>query len=301
MPRPPRIDFPGAVHHVMNRGARRASVFGEPAAARLFLTVLSELPGRYDVRVLAYAVMPNHYHLVLLSRAGRLSQAMKHLAGEYTQRLNRSHQWDGPLFRGRFRNRVVEDHAYLAQLYAYVHLNPVRADLAKSADAARWTSHRALIGKTPAPPWLAVDTFLDTFGSIQAYQLCVAARNAVDDDPDWDPKHLWIQAPIVMSKRTAPSNPPTDDVLRQLAAATLINVDDLRAAVRGCLGNHPRTVAAWWLREQTTLTNAEIAEALAMTPARVSQATSAVRRASRGPLAALRSQALRSSAAHRGA
>jgi REP element-mobilizing transposase RayT len=280
----------------MNRGARRASVFGEPAAARLFLTVLSELPGTYDVRVLAYAVMPNHYHLVLQSRSGRLSPAMKHLAGEFTQRLNRTHQWDGPLFRGRFKNRVVEDDAYLAQLYAYVHLNPVRAGLAKTAEAARWTSHRALVGATPAPPWLAVDTFLDTFGSIDAYQTCVAARAAAHDDPDWDPKHLWTQAPLATSERAAPT-PPTDAVLRQLAAATRTKVDDLRASVRGCLGNHPRTVAAWWLRERTTLTNAEIAETLAMTPERVSQATSAVRRAHRGPLAALRSQAIRSSAA----
>src|SRR5688572_1964032 len=109
MPRTPRIDFPGVRHHVMNRGARRAPIFVNDLTCGAFLDVLGELPERFGVVVHAYALMPNHFHLLLETPRGNLSRAMKHLEGVYSQRLNATYEWDGPLFRGRFRNEVVED------------------------------------------------------------------------------------------------------------------------------------------------------------------------------------------------
>ena len=143
----------------MNRGARKAPVFIEPEARQLFLDVLAELPTRFAVRVHAYALMPNHYHLLLESQTGKLSRAMRHLGGEFTRRLNQRRQWDGPLFRGRFHSRLVDTAPYWNHLLLYVHLNPVRAGLT-GADAG-WTSHRAYTGAEPCPAWLTTEAFLE--------------------------------------------------------------------------------------------------------------------------------------------
>ena len=84
----------------MNRGARSEPVFLDDGARALFIQVLSELPARFGVAIHGYALMPNHYHLMLESVRGDLPRAMRHLGGEFTRCLNRRHRWDGPLFRG---------------------------------------------------------------------------------------------------------------------------------------------------------------------------------------------------------
>ena len=101
-----------------------------------------------------------------------LSQAMCFLTGRYSRDLNRRFEWDGPLFRARYKNRVVEDEDYWRDLLAYIHLNPVKAGLATSPDNADWTSHQAYTGLGPGPasqpgvltvvpmakvPWLRVE------------------------------------------------------------------------------------------------------------------------------------------------
>lgn len=102
MPRKPRVDFPGAWHHVMHRGARRAPIFRTDRDVLRFLRVLDETVSQFLIEVHAYALMPNHYHLLVRSVHGNLSPAMRHLNANYTQKANRVHRWDGPLFRGRF-------------------------------------------------------------------------------------------------------------------------------------------------------------------------------------------------------
>ena len=129
MSRPPRLDYPGARHHVMNRGARREAIFLDQQTCVRFLALLGTLPGRFGVRVHGYALMPNHFHLMLESTRGNLSRAMQYLSGEFVRRANARRSWDGPIFKGRFRNRVVETDAYWRDLLCYLHLNPIRAHL----------------------------------------------------------------------------------------------------------------------------------------------------------------------------
>ena len=110
--RMPRLDFPGARHHVMNRGARREPIFLDDDDRRAMLDLLADLPERFGVRVHGYALMPNHYHRMLESVWGELSRAMRHVGGEFAQRLNRRYRWDGPVYKGRYRNRMVGTDAY---------------------------------------------------------------------------------------------------------------------------------------------------------------------------------------------
>ncbi len=273
MPRPPRLDFPGAVHHVMNRGARRAAVFAETWVCQLFLEVLAELPTRFNVRILAYAILPNHYHLLLECPDGNLSRAMQYLGSEFTQRLNRRQAWDGPIFRGRFLSRLVDGDAYFAHVYAYIHLNPVRAGLAPTADAARWTSHRAHVGLERRPSWLTAGVVERLFGSRSTYQDYLAAcqSSSPPNPTGWDPEHLWRPAD---PPPTSPARPAAFDVPRLLAdVANLcgVAVAALREPRSGRRGNPARALAAWWLGVRTTLTNGQIGEHVGCSAARVSQ------------------------------
>jgi putative transposase len=167
MPRPKREDFPGAFHHVMNRGARRQPIFKVPDDCQAFLDVLADVVARSDVEVHAYSLMPNHYHLLVRSMRGNLSEAMQQLDGSYTLRMNRRHRWDGPLFRGRFKSQILADPDYRRMALAYIHLNPVRARLVPRLSSDAWTSHRAYVNLNRAPRWLTTSHFLKDLGGVK--------------------------------------------------------------------------------------------------------------------------------------
>src|SRR2546428_2097688 len=131
MARPLRIQFPGAVHHVMNRGTARQATFLDEEDYGLFLNTLGEAFDLWGTEIFAYCLMKNHYHLCLRTPKGNLSRVMRHVDGLYTQRFNRAHDRDGPLFRGRYRAILVDADEYLATVVRYIHLNPVEARVVK--------------------------------------------------------------------------------------------------------------------------------------------------------------------------
>lgn len=117
----------------------------------------------WGIRVHAYSLMPNHYHLVLETPRGNLSRAMRHLDGIYTQRYNRAHRSDGTLFRGRYKAILIDKNSYLLQVVRYIHLNPVQARIVKEPAAHPWTSHRYYAGKGGGPAGLVVEEVLGQF------------------------------------------------------------------------------------------------------------------------------------------
>ena len=246
----PRLDFPGARHHVMNRGARHEPIFVDDDSRELFLAVLAELPERFGIHVHGYALMPNHYHLLLESVRGELPRAMRHLGGEFTRRLNRIHQWDGPLFRGRYHNRLVNTPTYWRHLLVYVHLNPVRAGLS-SLDQAEWTSHAAYLGHIPRPPWLTTAELQDDFGSPDAY---LAHYRSVFDGSskppeDFEADKLWAPhstGAVAVPDLGAPIF-QLADALAAVSAVTGVPVADIVSTPVGRNGNPANWLAAWWL------------------------------------------------------
>lgn len=164
MPRPLRIQFPGAVYHVMNRGNGRQTIFEDAADARRFMALLEEIGAPLDWRVHAYCLMTNHYHLVIHTPHANLSAGMQALAARYTQDFNRRHDRDGPLFRGRFHAILVERESYLVPLVRYVLLNPVLANLVEDPAAWRWSSYRATAGTAPSSPLLDLSWMLGPYG-----------------------------------------------------------------------------------------------------------------------------------------
>ncbi len=108
MARPLRIQFPNAWYHVMNRGRRGEKVFESRNDYECFINVLLEAVELFALRVSAFCLMPNHYHLLVQPPDANLSRGMRHINGVYTQRFNKAHSFDGQLFRGRYKAIVVE-------------------------------------------------------------------------------------------------------------------------------------------------------------------------------------------------
>ena len=161
--RKPRLHYPDAVYHVTQRGAARQPVFGADADRHRFLRLLADARDRFDHEVYAYCLMENHFHLAVRVGLTPLAAIMQRITSRYAQAFNKRHDRIGPLFQGRYKAALVDADAYLLQLIAYIHLNPVRAGLVTGPGDYRWSSHRAYLGQERAD-WLATDPVLRMFG-----------------------------------------------------------------------------------------------------------------------------------------
>ena len=104
---------------------------------------------RFDVQILCYCLMSNHYHLLVKTPEANLGRAMRHINGVYTQRHNRLRKTDGPLFRGRYKAILVEEDSYQLQLSRYIHRNPLEAKMVDHLGAYPWSSYPAYVGDIP--------------------------------------------------------------------------------------------------------------------------------------------------------
>ena len=178
MARPVRLDFPGAKHHVMNRGLRKGAVFIDDWCCEEFICLLPEAVERHGIVVYGYALMPNHYHLLLGSPHGNLSLAMAFISSSFSRRLNDRYHWDGSVFRGRYHNRVVTEPEHWHHLLAYIHLNPVKANLVMKLEQSRWTSHGAYSGELCCPEWLHTEALLSELGGPHGYRQYIITGQA---------------------------------------------------------------------------------------------------------------------------
>src|ERR1700684_3899099 len=133
MPRKLRMEYEGAIYHVMNRGNRREDIFRDEADRKRFLETLGEACGKTQWQIHAYCLMRNHFHLVVETPQANLVAGMQWFLGTYTARFNRRHKLFGHLFSGRYKSLIVDGSGggYLKTVCDYVHLNPVRAKLLK--------------------------------------------------------------------------------------------------------------------------------------------------------------------------
>ena len=170
MARKLRVQYPGAIYHVMNRGDRREPIFKDDADRQRFLETLGEACIKTGWQVHAYCLMPNHFHLVVETPQGNLVAGMKWFLGTYTSRYNRRHKLFGHLFSGRYKALIVDGSGdgYLRTVCDYVHLNPVRAKLLRAEQPLSdypWSSYPVYLQRaSKRPVWLRVDRLLGELG-----------------------------------------------------------------------------------------------------------------------------------------
>ena len=163
--RPHRIDYEHAYHHVMTRGTDQWNIFLDDRDRGEFVTLLARGHRRYATAVLAYCLMGNHVHLVLYCPQGNLAASMRDLKSMYAGYFNERHGRTGPLFEGRYVNKLISSDAYLLTAIRYVHRNPLELYPDTPLADYPWSSHAAYLGLRTTTPWLDVRTARQRFGS----------------------------------------------------------------------------------------------------------------------------------------
>ena len=152
MSRSLRIVYAGAFYHVTSRGNERKAVFRTHRDREKFLSYLESATERYRAVVHVYCLMNNHYHLLIETPSGNISQIMHHIKTAYTAYFNTKHERSGHLFQGRYKAIVIDADEYAREVSRYIHLNPVRAGLIEKPEEYRWSSYQYYIFKSGAPP-----------------------------------------------------------------------------------------------------------------------------------------------------
>ncbi len=142
MARKLRIQYAGALYHIINRGNYRRDIFEGPATAEAFLKVLIETVRQFNWKLYAYVLMRNHFHLAIETLEPTLAEGMHWLQSTLATRFNHYRKESGHLFQGRYKSILLEDHAALGRVVDYIHLNPVRAKIVAPEQVAayRWSS-----------------------------------------------------------------------------------------------------------------------------------------------------------------
>lgn len=167
MPRQARIDATGILHHVMARGIERKAIFRNDTDREWFLERLGSLAEKTHTSIYAFALIPNHFHLLLRSGPEGLSLFMRRLLTGYAVSFNKRYNRSGHLFQNRYSSVVCEEDPYFMELIRYIHLNPFRARIVNTLeklDGYPWCSHHYLNRKNPFP-WYDAPYVLQWFGN----------------------------------------------------------------------------------------------------------------------------------------
>jgi REP element-mobilizing transposase RayT len=158
-----RIEYEGALYHVLSRGNERKDIFFDDDDRRMFMDILGEMSERFVIDIFAYVLMSNHYHLLIRTNRANLSRAMQWVGATYTRRFNSKQSRSGHLFQGRFKNMIVQNETYLIQLSCYIHRNPLRAGVVNRLADYPWSSYPAYAYAKATPQWLQTELILSQF------------------------------------------------------------------------------------------------------------------------------------------
>lgn len=230
MPRKPRIEYPGAHYHVMGRANEGRVIFSTDYEHAQFLNAVGEACHAFHLQLRAYVIMPNHYHLLLTTPAGNLSQAMAWFLTAFTVRYNKSHNRIGHVFQGRFKAQIIDDRGYARSLITYLHLNPIRSRIdgkpritqpPELLETFPWSSHAVYLGRRSPPSWLNTE-WLGFWGTDAAahelYQTEILAhiRKSCLDDP-WtrlQDGHILAEGPTLEEIRRKLRSKPGQEAIR---------------------------------------------------------------------------------------
>ena len=169
-----RIEYEGALYHVLSRGNEKQNIVTNDEDRKLFLTTAGEMAERFEIDLFVYVLMDNHYHLLFRTNRANLCRSMQWFGATYTKRFNLRHNRSGHLFQGRFKNMLVQNNAYLLQLSYYIHRNPLRAGMVRRLADYNWSSYRAYAYGKRHLNWLNTKVILSHFINVkdqhQAYR-----------------------------------------------------------------------------------------------------------------------------------
>jgi putative transposase len=262
---------PGLLHHVFARGNDKACIFADDHDYRSFLDLLADVLPRLRVRCVGYCLLWNHYHLVLVPTAHRVSRAMQQLNSAYCQRFNRRHNRVGHVLQGRFGCRIVEDGAYARYVLRYVALNPVAAALAAKPEDWRWNSYRVALGLDSVPDFLSLQDTWQAFGTSDAeigrgrFADFVAAGV---QDPLVNP---LLYGSTRLAARLAPDLEPHRDTRDYVRAARFAARPSLGSLLDGCDDRESLAAAAHTAFYRYAYTLTEIGAVMSRDPSVVSR------------------------------
>jgi putative transposase len=167
MPRSARLDAPGILHHVMGRGIEKRKIFIDDRDRLDFIRRLGELAKSEAMEVYAFALLPNHFHLLCKTKKRPLASSMRKLLTGYAVRFNKRHRRHGHLFQNRYKSIVCQEESYLAELVRYIHLNLLRVGIVKNIielNRCPWSGHSALMGNVEGREWQNRNYILSYFG-----------------------------------------------------------------------------------------------------------------------------------------
>lgn len=165
MPRQPRIDQSGLLYHVFARGIERREIFSDNRDRDRFLALAGDILTETGTPVHAFALLPNHFHLLVHRHQTSLSTVMRRLLTAYAVYFNRRHERVGHLFQNRYRAIICQEDRYYLELIRYIHLNPIRAGAVTSLtllDDYRYSGHSQLMGRNISD-WYKPDVVLARF------------------------------------------------------------------------------------------------------------------------------------------
>ena len=281
MSRPLRIQYPNAWYHVMNRGRRGEELFTCKEDFNTFIDLLKDLVDEYKVNIAAYCLMSNHYHLLIQTPGANISRSMRHLNGIYTQRYNRRHNYDGQLFRGRYKCILVDADSYLLELVRYIHRNPLEAGMVDNMNKYLYSSHKGYLSGKKRWDWLYKNFILSLFSenkveSIRSYRQFVSKGNPEEINQILGSKKL----PSVLGKKSfvekikekffdnknheeIPESrslaPDTESIIAEVCKYYKVNISDLMLSRRGYF-NEPRNVAIYLIRHLRNDTLKQVGE-----------------------------------------
>jgi REP element-mobilizing transposase RayT len=156
-----RIEYPGALYHILSRGNERRPIFKDTEDKIVFLELVEEMASRFNLDIYAYVLMNNHYHLLIKTNNDNLSKSMQWFGATYTRRFNVKHRRTGHLFQGRFKSFIIENDSYLLRLSCYIHRNPLRAKIVKRLPDYKWSSYLCYAYDKQNNDWLKTDFILN--------------------------------------------------------------------------------------------------------------------------------------------
>ena len=246
------------MYHVILRGNAKQDIFFNAEDRRRFLVLLQNGIERYGFRLHGFCLMTNHLHLVIQVGEIPLSRIMQNLSLRYTKWINWSQNRIGHLFHGRYKAVMVEADNYLAQLVAYLHLNPVRAGICENPIDYPWGSHRAYLGLEQAS-WLTTEPVLSQFSSRikrarELFREFVEASALEGHRPEFHGKNLAdgrvlgndsLVDAVLRNEPAMPVAVTIDNGLVAVCEVCGLTMEEMRSASKGLRVSEGRALAAW--------------------------------------------------------